>query len=106
MDYRGHRIAEMAVTEWKGASVRVTISLPQLQNTFSSEIVFDHRIMDDLRYLTVPDHLRAVADFPGSAMIDLMDYRNGQDRAKKALKMVSDQIAWALSYEIEKALKA
>jgi len=105
---RRERIAEHTpffTTEWEGSCIRVTVEHPKLIHSVSSQMVIDSDMLDDLRYLVMPEDLKLLSEEnPLMANIELASWKTHYERALKTREMIADQISWHLSHAIEKAL--
>jgi len=101
------RLPEFAVTEWRGATIRVIIEHPKLNNSLSYQQIIDDRMLDNLSGLTPPKELRLLYDTndinPSTAAFEFRLWQDRKAKADKIVEMISGQIAWALGRTIEEA---
>ena len=98
-------IAEMPITEWEGARIKVSIELPQLRNSLTTQRYIDHRELDELKALEPNKDLYLLLDTkPELARFEMMRWESQNRKAKKLLDMISNQISWQLGKAIGEAL--
>ena len=106
MEYR-ETITEMATTEWRGIRLRVTFDVPQLKNTFSTQMVIDENILDILRDLEIPKEIKLLFDSnPDMGHMELAHWQTRNDKAKRLLNQVSGYLANEICHAIGKGLNA
>jgi len=100
------RIAEMPITEWEGARIQVSVEVPQLSNSLTTQRYIDHRELNELKALEIDKDLVLLLDTkPELARFKIIQWESRNRRARNLLDMISHQIAWQIGKAIEEALK-
>lgn len=99
------KIAEYPVTEWHGARIRITIEVPQISNSLSTQIIIDSRELNELKALKPPTGLeQTLENTPEYGRFRLMQWQNDNQKVKNLLKAISDRISWQVGQAIGDAL--
>ena len=103
MPYMTEKFAEYHVTEWRGARVRVEISLPQRNHTVTSQMVIDSIQLDDILGLKMPEDIRlAMGSDKPSSILAFHDWKNVEKTAHMMVDRIAKEISWHLVNEIRK----
>lgn len=92
------RFAEMAITEWTGARVRVNIELPRMRNSMTSQIVIDDRDLNLLRNLNQPADLEMLDG--DSKHMAVIEWQHKRKDARSLVDMIASKIALDLCHAI------
>lgn len=102
---RIERIAEMPITEWHGARIKISIEVPQLNNSLSTQRYIDSRELETLKFLYPPKRLELLINKnPALARFEFMKWEKQKKGAEKLLSAISDQIAWQIGNGIKEGL--
>ena len=96
--------AEYQTTEWEGVKIRTSIHWPHRRSN-TSQMVLDHRQMEAISDINMPDDLRLMMDAQPDRANTHMAYAEWQERHDKALRLVdhiAHEIARCLIVEAEK----
>lgn len=92
------RIAEMAITDWRGARVQITIEIPQLKNSMSSVKIIDDRDLDKLRWLKRPENIDLLPEM--QQRMALVEWDTKRREAERVVEMLAASIANQISHAI------
>jgi hypothetical protein len=88
-------IAEYSTTTWEGAKVRISVSLPKLGRSVTSQMILRDEMLHELRDLHMSEELRMrIEDSRESvARMIMFDFEQKQTRASRTLKWIAENIA-------------
>jgi hypothetical protein len=85
------RIAEMTVTEWRGVRVRVSLEIPSMENTMTTQMLLDARDLQYLKYFKPPKGLEKMSKEKQRKTLDKWSVYRSQ--AQKVIDMIAGRIA-------------
>ena len=92
-----HRIdiAEMPVTKYDGAEIRVSVSLPNTPHTFTDIMIISEEKLDLLKNIVMPEEVKRSLKNTKKSFLPYSYYRwlEEKEMAQKILNMISDEIA-------------
>lgn len=92
------RIPEFAVTDWRGARVRVSIELPQLSNSMTSQMVIDSMDLELLKHLNYPSDIDLFE--PDERRFELIKWQQNNEKAKRVVDILANKIALQIAHGI------
>ena len=100
MDFRESIYEHSAcITDWEGARVRVSIEVPWLRNTMTSQMVISAQDVESLKNLRIPDSILRIEP-ESSRMIAMHNFKRDSDRAEDLVQTISNNIAHQIACAI------
>lgn len=95
------RISEMPILNWQGCRVRVSIEVPNIKNTMTSQTIIDERDFKQLKYLFPPFELQ----IDQNNSLRMMEYQTERAKAQSLVDVISGRIAAQICRAIGEHIK-
>lgn len=101
MDFR-ETILEHNTTQWEGARLRITLAVPQVGNTMSSQMIIDREDINTLKHLNRPEEIDLMKGIP--QQIAFTEWESKHKQAERLIDIISNKIALHLARHLASEL--
>lgn len=102
-EFMTESFAEMNITKWGGAKMKVSIQLPGMAQTATSQIIFDELQMEDMQGLAEPEEISFLTGTDRELALNRWEQR--RHRAQYTIDAIAGKIAREMGVHFSKQFR-